>query len=48
MSRDLRRALRLLADAPNGCTEAIMLAHGFRTEMLAVLVLDGFATTKVE
>jgi hypothetical protein len=25
-----------------------MLAHGFRTETLAGLVIDGFATTKVE
>ena len=27
MSRDQRRALRLLAGSPLGCTEAIMLAH---------------------
>jgi hypothetical protein len=33
---DQRRALRSLADAPNGATEAIMLAHGFSVEMLAV------------
>ena len=29
MSRDRRRALRLLAGSPLGVTEAIMLAHGF-------------------
>jgi hypothetical protein len=38
----------LLSDSPHGCTEAIMLAHGFSTEMLAGLVIDGFATTNVE
>ena len=25
-----------------------MLAHGFRTELLAELVIEGFATTNVE
>jgi hypothetical protein len=30
----LRRALRLLAGAPHGCTEAMMLAHGFTVEVL--------------
>jgi hypothetical protein len=44
MSRDQRRALRLLAGSPLGVTEAIMLAHGFTTEMLTVLVRDGLAT----
>ena len=29
MSRDRRRALRLLAGSPLGVTGAIMLAHGF-------------------
>jgi hypothetical protein len=38
------RALRLLAGSPHGCTEAIMLAHGFTTEILGRLVLDGLAT----
>jgi hypothetical protein len=37
MSRDQRRALRLLAAAPNGATEATMLAHGFTIEMLDAL-----------
>jgi hypothetical protein len=40
----LNRALRLLAGSPLGCTEAIMLAHGFTVEMLGRLVLDGLAT----
>jgi hypothetical protein len=38
------RALRLLAGSPFGCTEAIMLAHGFTFEMLGRLVRDGLAT----
>jgi hypothetical protein len=38
------RALRLLAGSPHGCTEAIMLAHGFTVEVLRRLVLDGLAT----
>ena len=38
------RALRLLAGSPLGCTEAIMLAHGFTVETLGSLVLDGLAT----
>jgi hypothetical protein len=34
MSRDQRRALRLLSGSPLGVTEAIMLAHGFTNETL--------------
>jgi hypothetical protein len=37
-----RRALRILARHSDGCTEAIMLAHGFKIDQLARLVLDGF------
>src|ERR1700716_1216578 len=39
---DYRRALGLLADAPDGCTEAIMLAHGIDRELIVELVRDGF------
>jgi hypothetical protein len=46
ISRDQYRALRLLARGPHGCTEAIMLAHGFKAELLAALVRDGLATTQ--
>jgi len=42
------RALRLLAGSPLGCTEAIMLAHGFMVEMLTGLVRDGLATATAE
>ena len=41
-----RRALRLLGGAPNGATEAIMLAHGFEQVLLDGLVRDGLATTE--
>jgi hypothetical protein len=34
----------VLAGAPNGCTEAIMLAHGFTVETLGRLLLEGLAT----
>jgi hypothetical protein len=40
------RALRLLAGSPLGATEAIMLAHGFTSAMLDVLVRDGLATAE--
>jgi hypothetical protein len=46
VNRDQRRALRLLATAPNGATEAIMLAHGFSAEMLAVLARGGLVTVE--
>jgi hypothetical protein len=36
-------ALRLLARSPNGCTDAILLGHGFDLAMLAKLAFDGFA-----
>jgi hypothetical protein len=45
---DRRRALRLLADAPEGMTEALMLAHGFRVELLVDLCIAGLATAKPE
>jgi hypothetical protein len=38
-----RRALELLARSPNGCTEALMLAHGFELKMLDQLEIDGLA-----
>ena len=41
-----RRALRLLAGNPLGCTEAIPLAHGFKTERRALLVRDGLEATQ--
>jgi hypothetical protein len=38
------RALQMLAGSPLGCTEVIMLAHGFTVEILERFVLDGLAT----
>jgi hypothetical protein len=37
------RALQLLASSVNGYAEALLLAHGFESEMLGKLVLDGLA-----
>jgi hypothetical protein len=45
---DRRRALELLAFCPEGCTEAIMLAHGFTVGQLDELVRAGFATAQTE
>jgi hypothetical protein len=46
LSDEQRRALRLLARSPNGCTEAILLAHGFELAMLGKLAFDGFANVE--
>jgi hypothetical protein len=46
LNRDQPRALRLLADEPNGATEAIMLAHGFTISLLDDLMLRGLATAE--
>ena len=32
-----RRALTVLGDNPDGCTQAILLAHGFKSQLLAEL-----------
>ena len=45
---DRRRALRVLVDAPEGMTEALMLAHGFRMAPLTDLYIAGLATATVE
>jgi hypothetical protein len=44
LSVEQQRALKLLARIPGGATEATLFAHGFWREMLAGLVLAGFAT----
>ena len=44
LSVDQRRALTVLADSPDGCTEAILLAHGFKLALLVELVRDGLAS----
>jgi hypothetical protein len=44
LSDEKRRALQLLARSPNGCTEALMMAHGFELALLGDLALGGFAS----
>jgi hypothetical protein len=48
MTAEQRRALALLVSDQHGATEALMLAHGFRGEMLAGLVQTGLATVVTE
>ena len=38
---DRRRALELLASCPDGCTETIMLAHGFTVGQSDELIRAG-------
>jgi len=47
-SSERHRALALLAASPDGSTEALLLAHGFSTEMIAELIRDGHADTQAE
>jgi hypothetical protein len=41
LTDEQRRAL--LARSPNGCTEALLMAHGFSIGQLTNLVINGFA-----
>jgi hypothetical protein len=43
-----RQALELLEASIDGCTEAIMLAYGFKTGLLVELVNAGLATASIE
>jgi hypothetical protein len=43
-----RRALELLEASIDGCTEAIMLAYGFKAEVLVELVNAELATSTIE
>jgi hypothetical protein len=45
---DKRRALELLSSCPEGCTEAIMLAHGVTIEQMVELVHAGLASATTE
>jgi hypothetical protein len=45
---DRRGALALLASSPNGRVEAILLAHGFTSTLLAGLVRTGLVVRKSE
>jgi hypothetical protein len=44
----LSKEFQHLAHNPTGCSEAVMLAHGFEIGILNRLVLDGFATATRE
>jgi hypothetical protein len=49
LSREQRRALKMLAHAPRGVTEEVLvIAHGFSAETLGGLVLAGLATVVTE
>jgi hypothetical protein len=43
LTDEQRRALRLLASTPGGCTEADMLTHGFELATLGDLMFRGLA-----
>jgi len=45
-STDYHRALEVLADCPDGCPVAMMIAQGFTVETLCALVGAGLATAK--
>ncbi len=45
LGAEQRRALQLLASNPYGATEALMLAHGFKRQMIASLSRAGLATS---
>jgi hypothetical protein len=45
---DRRRALELLAASADGCSEAIMRAHGFTVPQIVALIRAGLATVTSE
>ena len=47
-SNHRRRALTVLAGCPDGCTESLLMAHGFTTKVLADLVRTELATARRE
>jgi hypothetical protein len=47
LTDEQRRALLLLARSPNGCTEALMMAHGFESAMLGQFTLEGLAKAEI-
>ena len=48
LSDEHHRALALLAENPEGCSRAIMLARGFSLAVLNRLVFAGLATSHIE
>ena len=47
-SAERRRALELLAASPDGCTAAILMAHGFKSDRLVELINAGLASVTTE
>ena len=43
-----RRALSVLADYPEGCTKALLMAHGFTTKLVADLIESGLVSARPE
>jgi hypothetical protein len=48
MSEDERRLLSMLAESPDGCTDALLVAHGFAFDLMARLVRERLATATPE
>jgi hypothetical protein len=48
MIADERRLLELIAAAEEGCTEALLLGHGFAFETMFNVVKAGLATAQAE
>jgi len=48
MTADERRLLELLAGAEEGCTDALLLAHGFALAEIFNVVKAGLATAQAE
>ena len=48
LTDEQRRALRILARSPNGCTKALMLAYHFTIDMLTALSIDGLLSVHQE
>jgi hypothetical protein len=48
MTADEHRMLALLAASDDGCTEAILLAHGLALELIDGIVSAGLATAQAE
>jgi hypothetical protein len=43
-----RRALAVLADYPEGCTKALLMAHGFTSTLIIGLVAAGLVSAHPE
>ena len=48
MTYETRRLLELLAASDDGCTEALLMAHGFALELIDSIEFAGLATAKAE